>query len=277
MESGTGSTGNAEACRGAKSRRSFLGLHLNTFTQAGFLAAVERSLRTRDPLRISFLNPFYARVAAEDERLRAVMNRFDVLQADGWGVILGARLRGVRIKERVAIEDFERPFFGHLARQGAGLFLFGSEPGMAEKAAATLEQAFPGLRVVGTQHGWLDVDRGHPGRFDEEDERAVVDLVNASGADVLLVGLPTPLQQDFVVTYGSQLDAPIVMTVGAYFDHLAERLDWYPRWMDRLRLDWLYRLYREPARLRKRYTVGMAQYAWCVLRETVRPIGASDG
>jgi N-acetylglucosaminyldiphosphoundecaprenol N-acetyl-beta-D-mannosaminyltransferase len=269
--------GNAEGCRRAKSRRPFLGLHLNTFTQDEFLAAIERALKDREPLRISFLNPFYARVAAKDARLRASMNSFDVLQADGWGVIVGARLRGVRIRERVAIEDFERPFFEHLAREGSGLFLFGSEPGMAEKAAATLVQGFPGLRIVGTQHGWLDVDRGHPGTFHVEDERAVVEAVNASGADVLLVGLPTPLQQDFVVTNGPRLDAPVVMTVGAYFDHLAERLDWYPRWMDRLRLDWLYRLYREPARLRKRYTVGMLQYGWCVLRETVRPIGATDG
>jgi N-acetylglucosaminyldiphosphoundecaprenol N-acetyl-beta-D-mannosaminyltransferase len=148
---------------------------------------------------------------------------------------------------------------------------------MAVKAAATLEGAFPGLRVVGTQHGWLDVDRGHPGTFAVEDELAVVDRINASGADAVLVGLPTPLQQDFVVAYGSRLDAPIVMTVGAYFDHLAERLDWYPRWMDRLRLDWLYRLYREPGRLRKRYTLGMLQFAWLVARERVRPIEAPDG
>jgi N-acetylglucosaminyldiphosphoundecaprenol N-acetyl-beta-D-mannosaminyltransferase len=273
----TSSTSNADTCRRAKSRRSFLGLYLNTFTQDEFLASIERSLRARDALRISFLNPFYARVAATNAPLRAAMNSFDVLQADGWGVILAARICGVRIKERVAIEDFERPFFEQLARTGSSLFLFGSEPGMAAKAAATLERSFPGLRVAGTQHGWLDVERGHPGTFAVDDEIAVVDLVNASGADAVLVGLPTPLQQDFVVTYGARLDAPIVMTVGAYFDHLAERLDWYPRWMDRLRLDWLYRLYREPARLRKRYTLGMLQFARHVLRERVHPIEAPDG
>jgi N-acetylglucosaminyldiphosphoundecaprenol N-acetyl-beta-D-mannosaminyltransferase len=59
------------------------------------------------------------------------------------------------------------------------------------------------------------------------------------------------------------------MTVGAYFDHLAERLDWYPRWMDRARLDWLYRVAREPRRLWRRYSFGSADFARLVVAERV--------
>jgi N-acetylglucosaminyldiphosphoundecaprenol N-acetyl-beta-D-mannosaminyltransferase len=85
----------------------------------------------------------------------------------------------------------------------------------------------------------------------------------------VLVGLPTPLQQEWAHTYGPALAAPVVMTAGAYLDKLAEGLDWYPRWMERARLGWAYRVYREPRRLLGRYTVGTAQFAALCARETV--------
>jgi N-acetylglucosaminyldiphosphoundecaprenol N-acetyl-beta-D-mannosaminyltransferase len=93
--------------------------------------------------------------------------------------------------------------------------------------------------------------------------------VDRSGADLVLVGLPTPLQQDWAHTFGPQLAAPVVMTAGAYFDKLAEGLDWYPRWMERARLGWAYRVWREPRRLLGRYTVGSAQFGLLCARETV--------
>ena len=94
-------------------------------------------------------------------------------------------------------------------------------------------------------------------------------LVERSGADLVMVGLPTPLQQDWAARYGPGLTAPVVMTAGAYFDKLAEKLDWYPRWMETARLGWAYRVWREPRRLLPRYTVGMAAFAVLVTRETV--------
>src|SRR5207344_487342 len=101
---------------------------------------------------------------------------------------------------------------------------------------------FPGLQIVGIQHGWLDVERGHPGVLDEADARRVAEQIIGCRPDLVMVGLPTPLQQHWTLSFGPTLGVPVVMTVGAYFDKLAEGLDWYPRWMEKLRLGWMYRV-----------------------------------
>ena len=85
-------------------------------------AAIDR----REPFTVSFLNPYYVIEASRDPSLRDFMHRSDVLQADGWGVVYGARLAGRTVPERVAIEDIEWPLFQAFAERGAGVFLFGA-------------------------------------------------------------------------------------------------------------------------------------------------------
>lgn len=245
------------------------GVRLSTYDRAGLVDVVTSALADRSKLMVSYLNPFYARATAGDRRLAGVVDSFDIVQPDGWGVVYGARAAGIGVPERAAIEDVERPLFEWMAARGMSVYLFGSEPGVADRAARTLAESFPGLVVAGTQHGWLDVEAGHPGTLDPADAAAVAADVDASGADLVMVGLPTPLQQDWAHEYGPGLQAPVVMTVGAYFDKLAEGLDWYPRWMERTRTGWAYRVWREPRRLLGRYTVGLAEFGVLCVREAV--------
>jgi N-acetylglucosaminyldiphosphoundecaprenol N-acetyl-beta-D-mannosaminyltransferase len=253
---------------GAKTR--FLGVDIDSFDRASFLDAVLAAVEERRRLTVTFLNPFYARRAARSRRLRDLMNSFDILQPDGWGTVYGARLCGIRVEERLAIEDFELELFGRLEALQRGVFLFGSAPGVAERAGETLSSSFPTLRVCGTLHGWWDALAGHPGRYSSDDNEMIVSTVNAAGPDLLIVGLPTPLQQEWVIENAPALEVPVIMTAGAYFDKLAERLSWYPRWMDRARLDWLYRIVREPRRLAPRYLVGSFDFAFLLGRELSR-------
>lgn len=272
----------ASMIKARRDQRRWAGVRLSRFDRPSFADAVNAAVNgelpdpwvssagVQRPLLVSFLNPFYARATAHDPELAAIVDSFDIVQPDGWGVVYGARLAGIPVPYRVAIEDVERSVFGNLAARQGSVYLFGSEPGIAQQAAKTLIEAFPGLQVVGTQHGWLDVEAGHPGTLAAGDAERVAGEVRASGADLVMVGLPTPLQQQWAATYGPQMGAAVVMTVGAYFDKLAEGLDWYPRWMERARLGWAYRVYREPRRLLGRYTVGMAGFARLVVTEAVR-------
>jgi N-acetylglucosaminyldiphosphoundecaprenol N-acetyl-beta-D-mannosaminyltransferase len=249
----------------AKTR--FLGVDITTLDRSAFLDAVISAVDERRDLTVSFLNPFYARLAARSEHLRELMGAFDILQPDGWGIVYGARLCGIAVAERLAIEDFELELFGELEARGRSIFLLGSAPGVAERAAGTLATSFPSLQVSGTLHGWWDALAGHPGRYSAEDSAMLVSTINGAKPDLLIVGLPTPLQQQWVIDNRDVLKVPVIMTAGAYFDKLAERLNWYPRWMDRARLDWLYRIAREPRRLIPRYVVGSFDLAWLLTRE----------
>jgi N-acetylglucosaminyldiphosphoundecaprenol N-acetyl-beta-D-mannosaminyltransferase len=98
----------------------------------------------------------------------------------------------------------------------------------------------------------------------------MVETINAANPDILHVSLRTPMQQNWVSEVAGQLNVPVIITGGSYLDHLAERVDWYPDWVVRMRLCWAYRLAREPRRLWKRYTLDLAAYGLMVLRASRR-------
>jgi N-acetylglucosaminyldiphosphoundecaprenol N-acetyl-beta-D-mannosaminyltransferase len=239
---------------------TLLQIKLSVIDAAAVLKLVEASIRTRMPLSITFLNPTYAMAARRDLALRDLINQFDLVLADGWGVVHAARFLGIPIPTRLANDDIGPDLFRLSQENAWRTYLFGSAPGVAERAGATLGRLLPGLPVVGTRHGWWDVVRGHPGQFDPADEVAAVDEINAAHPDVLWVGMPTPMQQRWVTSYRDRLDVPVVITGGAYLDHLTDNLGYYPTWALRLQLCWLYKLSLEPRRLWRRYTLEMAHF-----------------
>lgn len=248
-----------------------LGVDVSVTDLDGLLRALDQAVEDRAPTLVSFVNPNYVMRGHEDADLRARMNAFDVMLADGWGVVAAARALGVRLPDRLSNDDIGPALFQLAARRGWRVFLFGSAPGVADRAARTLQDTVPGLQVVGALHGWFDALRGHPGRFDPEDEATVLAAIEQARPDLLVVGLPTPLQQRWVVDNRERLaGVPVVMTGGSYLDHVAERLQWYPTWVLRARVGWLYRLAQDPRRLWHRYSVELVQYGLLLARELVR-------
>ncbi len=247
---------------------------MNALRRDELLAEVALALDNRQQLRITFLNPDYARRALLSPELLSDVNGFDVVAVDGNGVRLVAGLFGFTVPERLDTDSLAPDLFRLASERGQTVFLFGCAPEVAQEAARRLHASFPGLRCAGTEHGYHDVKRGHPGRFAAEDSEAIVARMNASGADLVIVSLPTPLQQRWVAEYGGRLEAPVVMTCGSYLDHVAEGEglggSWYPHWADVLRLNWLYRLAKEPRRLWRRYTVESLHFLLLVLRARLR-------
>jgi N-acetylglucosaminyldiphosphoundecaprenol N-acetyl-beta-D-mannosaminyltransferase len=251
-------------------KRDYLGIGLSCLPDTEVLRSIEEAVDARSRLVISFLNPDYALRALRSPDLKAKMNSFDVMLADGWGVVFGGRLLGLPVPDRQGNDDIGPLIFEMCAKKGYSQFLFGSAPGIADKAASTLREAYPELPIAGTLHGYWDVERGHSGRYDDVDQDMMVERINAARPDVLWVGVPTPLQQDWVVRNAHRITAPVIITGGSYIDHLSENVHWFPAWMLKLRLGWLYRLYREPRRLWRRYTVELGQYWLIVLGYRLR-------
>lgn len=244
-----------------------LGVNVSAIWLSELLGDIEHALGTRLRLTITFANPNYLMAAARNPVLGARMNTFDHVLTDGWGVRLAARILGRRIPERLANDDIVRPLFQLLARRGSRLFLLGSAPGVADAAAERLTATFPGLVIAGTMHGFLDVQEGTPGRYSRAAFDEMVAAVNAAEPDFLIVGIPTPNQQRFVIDNLARLKVPVVLTGGSWIDHLAERVEYYPRWVTKLGLCWVYRWAREPVRLVGRYTVELAAFGFRVLRQ----------
>jgi len=251
-------------------RRSFGGVKVSTPTRTQLVALVRQYSERQDQLCITFINPDYARRAFRNDDLREAINAFDLVLVDGNGVRWLSPLFGFRVPERLDTDSLAPHLFDGLAVERAKVFLFGCAPGVAERAAGLIGAASTNVEIVGTEHGFWDIDRGHPGRFDDSDTARIIEGINASGADLVIVSLPTPLQQTWVIKHRKAIFASVVMTGGSFLDHVADNdkwpESWYPAWANRFSLNWLYRLLHEPRRLWRRYTIEMAQFVGCALR-----------
>ncbi len=248
-----------------RAKRDYLGLGLSCMSDEDIVDAVAEAIRSRSRLVVSFINPDYVRRAHRTLGLVDKINDFDIVLPDGWGVVYGARLLGLPIANRQSNDDICPKIFALSARDGFSNFLFGCDEGIPEQAAENLVATYPALRIAGTRHARRDGPSGHP--ESDEDLEMLVATINAARPDILHVSMPTPRQQNWVALAADRLDVPVIITGGGYLDHLAERIQWYPWWVNRMRLGWLYRLCREPRRLWKRYSVDLVAYGWMVLRQ----------
>jgi len=248
-------------------KRDFLGIGLSCLSDEVFVDAVHQAVLTRSRLTVSFINPDYVLRAHKIAGLLENINRFDIVLPDGWGIVLGGRWIGYPMPDRQGNDDICPKVFALSAEHELSNFLFGCGEGIPERAAGNLTEVFPGLPIAGTLHGYWDVARGHPGRYDDADVDMMVEEINATKPDILHVSIPTPMQQRWVWQVADRLESPVIITGGSYLDHLAERVYWYPGWVNKMRLGWAYRLSREPRRLWKRYSLDLAAYGGMLLRE----------
>jgi N-acetylglucosaminyldiphosphoundecaprenol N-acetyl-beta-D-mannosaminyltransferase len=145
------------------------------------------------------------------------------------------------LKERVTGSDGTLRIAQEAAERGWKLFFLGAAPGVADEAADTLREQFPELQVVGTYSGSPAPD--------EEDE--IVEIVNDSGADILLVAYGAPQQDKWIARNLPRLNVRMAMGVGGALDFVAGHVPRAPQWMRENRLEWLYRLYKQPWRIRR--------------------------
>lgn len=198
-----------------------------------------------------FANANFA-VQCQDLRPRLVED--DVLIAnDGIGMDIAARLvHGCRFEANLNGTDFIPPL---LERAHRPVFLLGGHPGVPERAAERLRCT--GCPVAG-------ICDGYAGTADDE---GLVEEINACGAQIVLVALGNPLQEQWILEHRERLAAPLLVGVGALLDFLAGEKPRAPQWMRRARLEWLHRLGLEPRRLARRYTVDMLAFlALCLAR-----------
>jgi N-acetylglucosaminyldiphosphoundecaprenol N-acetyl-beta-D-mannosaminyltransferase len=180
-----------------------------------------------------------------NSRFRSFISSADIVDADGMSLVLATRLLcRYPLKERVATTDFIHEAASAAVNTGLKFFFFGAAPGVAIKAAKNLRAVHPGLQIVGIRDGY----------FSSKDEFNLCNDVLASGADVLWVGLGSPLQESFAIRNRERLAGlGWIRTCGGLFDHHSGSVARAPTWMQNCGLEWLHRAVREPKRLVWRY------------------------
>ena len=181
-------------------------------------------------------NPEFILAARKDPAFRQVLLDADLVLADGIGVVYSAKLLGRPLKGRAPGIEFAQRLVSWMANNGKRLFLLGAKPGVAELAAANLKTQYPGLIVCGTHDGYF-----------QEDE-PVVEAIRAAAADVVFVCLGAPKQEFWMAKNGPASGAHLMVGLGGSLDVFAGVVDRAPEGFQKLGLEWLYRLMKEPKR-----------------------------
>ncbi len=182
-------------------------------------------------------NPEFLLRAKKDEPFRQVLNAASLVLPDGIGVIKAAKILGRPLRSRVPGVDFAAGLMERMAASGKRLFLLGSKPGIAETARDRLCKKYPGLTVCGTGDGYFS------------DSTPVVRAIRASRADVLFVCLGSPKQELWMARYGPETGVKLAVGLGGALDVFAGAVQRAPEGFQKLGLEWLYRLGKEPKRI----------------------------
>jgi N-acetylglucosaminyldiphosphoundecaprenol N-acetyl-beta-D-mannosaminyltransferase len=232
----------APRAAGFPRRIRILGLPIAAITYAEWLDLIGAWVAEGSKARhVCTVNPEFMMVAQRDANFRHILSRADLCVADGVGLLWAARHLGKPLPERVTGSDGVPIIAARAAQAGWRLFFLGAAPGVAERAADVLREKHPGLLIVGAYSGSPRPD----------EEAALVEQVNASGADILFVAYGAPEQDKWIARNLPRLRVKMAMGVGGAFDFIAGVLPRAPLWMQRLGLEWLFRLYLQPWRLRR--------------------------
>lgn len=241
---------------------TLLGVRYASLTPEAALAEAERLYESEKPGSIVVTNAHGLNVAYSDPRYREVLNRADLVLNDGKGVMLAALLKGRRFPADLNGNDFGALLLQHCAARSWPVYFLGARPGVAQRAAERARERYPGLRIVGSRDGY----------FSAEEENDVIQSVRDAGAGVLLVALGNPRQERWMDVNLRRTGARLGMGVGAFFDFMAGEVERAPGWINRMGLEWLFRLVKEPRRLWRRYLLGNPLFLWRVLRERAREL-----
>lgn len=243
----------------ASRRISFLDTPLHALSMDETIMLAAEAMARRRPMRHTVVNVAKLMAMRDNAELFADVTGSDVINIDGAGIVFGARLLGHHIPERVAGIDVMERLFALAAERGFRPFLLGAEQAVLDAVANRLRRDYPQLQLAGIQHGY----------FPENWEGEVVAAINASGADCLFVAMPTPRKERFLARHGRTLSPSFIMGVGGSFDVYGGKVRRAPRLVQKMGLEWAFRLAQEPRRLGPRYLSTNGAYLALLLRTLV--------
>ncbi|MFZ5354457.1 MAG: WecB/TagA/CpsF family glycosyltransferase [Bacillota bacterium] len=177
--------------------------------------------------------------AVKDRAFEELLNAAQLVIPDGIGVVIASRFYKTPLKERVTGIDLMGKLAELAAKKGKNLYLLGASQEVIETAAERFKEKYEGINITGYRNGY----------FRKEDEDSIVDDINSASADILLVGLGSPKQEDFIYRNRDRLKAKVAIGIGGSFDIVAGKITRAPEFMQKAGLEWLHRLIKQPSRI----------------------------
>ena len=230
-----------------------LNVAIDVITMNEALQQIKLFIAMRQPRLIATANAEMVMLAQSDKQLADILAAADMVLPDGAGVVWAARYTGQPMPERVAGYDLVQRLLAEAVVHGYRLYFFGGAPGVADKAKEVAQKRYPGVQVVGTRHGY----------FSAADEPAIIADIKAARPDILLVALGVPKQEKWLAAHLNELQVPVAIGVGGTFDVMAGLVPRAPVWMQKIGLEWLFRLLCQPSRFGR--MLALPRFVLCVM------------
>lgn len=223
----------------------FYHVNLNILKTQDVISEIERYFSLNVNHTVFFLNANCFNLAAKDLEYRKILNNSNLVLNDGAGIDIAAWFAGIKIKENLNGTDLIPKIIKLAYDRNMKLFLLGSKKDVVNKAKISLENSFIGIQIVGSSSGYFD------------DDIEIIDRINNSRADILIVGMGVPLQEKWITKNLHAMEyVKVSIAGGAIIDFLSGRFKRAPLVVQKFRLEWLFRFVQEPKRLFKRYFLG---------------------
>jgi len=223
-----------------------LGIPVACVTKLHLLAIVTAWACEEERRHVSYVNAHCLNLAARDPSYRAILNQSDLVYSDGKSVVWASHLLGGPQVHKITGRDWIHDLCRCAEQDGLSMYILAGRPGVAEKACRNLLECWPGLKITGCSDGY----------FITKSEAVVLDELAAQPPHFLLVGMGSPLQEKWIARWRAQIASPVCWSVGALFDYVAGEEAPVPAWMDRVGLEWLWRLMIDPGGKWQRYLIG---------------------
>ena len=254
---------------GEQDRRiTILGVDVTDVTRPRAIEMLDQVLRQPDGRThvVYFVNTHTLNLAAGNESFRQVLNLADCVFADGTGVRWAARLQGLRLRDNVNGTDLTPELLRATAGHGYRYFLLGADEPTVTLAARHAATSFDGWTQAGFHHGYLS---------DPQITARVIRQINDARADLLLVGMGNPIQENWLHRHRRELNVPLCLAVGGLFTYWAGDLRRAPRWLRRCGAEWLGVLLQQPHKA-SRYLLGNPLFLVRICREWLARRGRSS-
>lgn len=215
-----------------------LGVQVDSLRMQEAVAQVEQYMDEHAGVLVATANAEMIMRATQDAALMRILNEAALVVPDGAGTVWASRHLGVDMPERVAGYDLAQELMRRAPEKQRRIFFFGSAPGVAEKAKAKAEALYPGISIVGVRNGF----------FSSADVPAIVEEIKAAQPDLLLAALGVPKQEKWLDAHLKELGVPVSIGVGGTFDVMAGIMKRAPLWMQKAKLEWLFRGLLQPKR-----------------------------
>ncbi len=198
--------------------------------------------------------------AQKDKDFLGILNQFQIATVDGMGLYFALKLNKLPIKERIAGPDLFEKVLELSQKEKYRVYFLGTTEENINKMIDNIRVKYPHLIIAGYRNGFFNLN----------DMKDLLENIDNSNSHILLLGLPSPIKEQFIIKYGNIIKCNYILGVGGVFDIIAGDIKRAPILLQKIGLEWFFRFAQEPKRLWKRYLIGNFQYVCIILSHLMK-------